>query len=64
MIEFNGYKEGPLIQVNDKTRWEENETMALDSEARPVYFGYITNDTWLERSKENIIIGNNRVHYR
>lgn len=62
MIEFNGYKEGPLIQVNDKTRWEENETMVLDSEARPVYFGYITNDTWLERSKENIIIGNNALY--
>ena len=62
MIEFNGYKEGPLIQVNDKTRWEENEALVLDSEARPIYFGYITNDTWLERSKENIIIGNNALY--
>ena len=62
MVEFNGYREGPLIQVNDKTRWEENELAILDSKAKAVHFGYITNETWLERSKENIIIGNNSLY--
>jgi len=61
MVEFNGYREGPLIQVNDKTQWE-NELVILDSNAKAVLFGYITNETWLERSKENIIIGNNSLY--
>jgi len=61
MVEFNGYREGPLIQVNDKTQWE-NELVILDSKAKAVLFGYITNETWLERSKENIIIGNNSLY--
>ncbi len=62
MVEFNGYREGPLIQVNDKTRWEESSVMNSDSDIRPIHFGYITNKTWLKKSKENILIGNNALY--
>ena len=63
LVEFNNYREGPLIQTNDKTRWVSIDGNLIQPESlKPLHFGYINNETWLFRSKENFLIGNNGLY--
>ena len=61
-VEFNNYREGPLIQTNDKTQWTNTSGKIKQPEnLKPLYFGYITNKSWFFRNKENFLIGNDAL---
>jgi len=63
LVEFNNFREGPLIQTNDKTRWVvAGGDLNQPENLKPIHFGYINNETWLLRSRENFLIGNNGLY--